>query len=637
MIAHAQPAAAAAESKWRERVEGSLVFFGAFALVALTAGSTGGYRPTTWGWTAVITLWSAILGLVVRRRFELAIPALVFMGALIAFTGWIALSNIWTPSVTSTMLEVQRAIAYVGIVGSTLLLVKRSSVPQLLGGTLTGVALISLYSLGTRVLPDRVTDFNSIAGDYRLSAPITYWNALGLFAVIGTFLALGFAARGRIATRALSAASVAVFLPTVYFTFSRGAWVALAIGTLVVLAVDAKRVQLLALYLAMSPFAVIAVVASSSKDGLTHRGASFDQAVSDGHALVLVLVAAATGLAFSAAVFGLLERRTRVPRIARRAFVVALAIVVTASLGVVWSREGSPVVLMERTWNGFQAPPNATTNDVSQRLFQLSSNGRLGLWETAWAQFKATPLVGNGAGSFWQVWGREEARGFNALDAHSLYAETLGELGIAGLALLGTALVVVMVVGVQVRREPYAAAALGAFAAWAAHAGVDWQWEFVGVTGAAMLCASALLISSTDVRLSWANALAWRVPLAVLFAGASLFASAGLLSAASIDRGIVALGEGDSGAARSAVRNAKRWAPWSSEVLQVAALVDKREGRFDDARQTLIEATRKDPDNWTLWVDLAILSRGSSRAEALEKARRLNPRSTPAQLPPPPT
>ena len=160
MIAHAQPAAAAAESTWRERVEGPLVFLGAFALVALVAGNAGGFRPTTWGWTALVTLWAAALALLLRRRVALRRLDLLYLGGLGAFTCWVALSNLWTASVTSTMQEVLRDVAYLGVATAAVLLVRRRTVPNLLGGLLAAITVLCLYA-ATRLFPARFEYFES--------------------------------------------------------------------------------------------------------------------------------------------------------------------------------------------------------------------------------------------------------------------------------------------------------------------------------------------------------------------------------------------------------------------------------------------------------------------------------------------
>ena len=97
--------------------------------------------------------------------------------------------------------------------------------------------------LGDAPPPDRLGQFDPTAG-YRLSAPVGYWNALGILAVLGIILAFGLVFRARPVPGVLAAVSLLVLFPTVYFTYSRGAWLALAAGMAVALALDPRRLQL---------------------------------------------------------------------------------------------------------------------------------------------------------------------------------------------------------------------------------------------------------------------------------------------------------------------------------------------------------------------------------------------------------
>ena len=117
-----------------------------------------------------------------------------------------------------------------GVAVSGVVLVRRRTATHLLGGVLAGIALLSLYALGTRILPDRIGSFDSESFGYRLATPITYWNGLGIFTVMGALLAVAFAARGQsYVVRALAAATIPMLLLTNTFTFSRGAWLALGL------------------------------------------------------------------------------------------------------------------------------------------------------------------------------------------------------------------------------------------------------------------------------------------------------------------------------------------------------------------------------------------------------------------------
>src|SRR5207247_1398250 len=157
----------------------------------------------------------------------------------------------------------------------------------------------------------------------------------GIFAAIGILLALAFAARGRhLVTRLVASASLVVLAPTLYFTYSRGAWIALAIGLVAAIALDARRLQLIttALVVAIAPAA--AVLIASRLRALTHTDAALARATHDGHRLALALVVLACAAAVlrglqswisSAVSFG--------PRV-RAVYRGALVLVVVAGLSV---------------------------------------------------------------------------------------------------------------------------------------------------------------------------------------------------------------------------------------------------------------------------------------------------------------
>ena len=79
-----------------------------------------------------------------------------------------------------------------------------------------------------------------------------------------------------------------------------------------------------------------------------------------------------------------------------------------------------------------------TTEPLSSskgRLTTIATN-RADYWSVALGEFGDRPLAGDGAGSFGVSWRRERRSDEFALDAHSLYVETLGELGLVGALLL---------------------------------------------------------------------------------------------------------------------------------------------------------------------------------------------------------
>src|SRR5262249_49310121 len=111
-------------------------------------------------------------------------------------------------------------------------------------------------------------------------------------------------------------------------------------------------------------------------------------------------------------------------------------------------------------------------------------------WHVAWQETGDAPVVGRGAGTFELAWIERRPVPVDVQDAHSLYVETLAELGVVGFVLL--CLVLAPPVGAGFR--PGAdAAVLGGYVAFLVHAGLDWDWEMPAVTVAGLLFGAALL------------------------------------------------------------------------------------------------------------------------------------------------
>jgi O-antigen ligase len=117
---------------------------------------------------------------------------------------------------------------------------------------------------------------------------------------------------------------------------------------------------------------------------------------------------------------------------------------------------------------------------------------RADYWAVAWHEWQDNVWLGSGAGTFALYWLREGSVSA-VLDAHSLYVETLAEVGPVGLSLLLAALAVPLVAAVRARACSLAAAGAGAYAAFLVHAGLDWDWEMPAVTLAGFLCGIGIL------------------------------------------------------------------------------------------------------------------------------------------------
>jgi O-antigen ligase len=505
--------------------------------------------------------------------------------------------------------------------------VRRHAVPSLLAGVLLGVTAVSAYALATRLFPEAIGAAD--AGDnYRLADPLGYWNALGIFAVLGMLLAIGFAARAqRPGFRALAGSSVAILAPTFFFTFSRGAWLALGLGVAAMLVLDARRVQLTLTMLALSPAAVLTVWLGSRADALTGADAVLADASRDGRRLalyvgLLAVVTIGVVLALAAA-----ERRVRVSKAVRMAYVCGLLVLVAVGLGLGFARYGSPTSLVERAWEQLRAPPAETEGALTGRLFDLSANGRLELARAALDDFRESPVAGSGAGTFERYWLEHRDEPHKVRDAHSLYLETLAELGVIGLLVLVAGLVAPIVAAVRTRRAPLVSATLGAYVAYLVHAGVDWDWEMPAVTVAALLCGLALAVGARGLGRPVLAPRSVRIASLTLIAAIAAFTAIGLVGNIALARGQAALDDGRYGAALREADRARRWAPWSAEPWRLRGETQLELGDTGGARASLREAVEKDPGNWDLWLTLALAAEGAEQRTALDTAARLNPLS----------
>ncbi|MEJ7785973.1 MAG: O-antigen ligase family protein [Solirubrobacteraceae bacterium] len=609
------------------------VSLGAFLLVVLIGNADGGYFPTAWGWSALALAWIAGLALLLTARATVGGRLeLAFLTSLLLLIAWTALSSVWSSDVEQSVLEVQRGLVYVAGVLAGLLLVREVSVPHLLGGVLTGIVWISLQALSSRLFPPAPRpETDGMLFQARLAGPISYANGLGLLAVMGVFLALGFALHGRsLPARAAAAAAMPVLLTTTYFTFSRGAAAAMAVGLLAAIAIDPRRLTTLSTGVLVALPSAAAVWLASRSPALTSVIGKRSLVAAEGRELALELVALSLGAAAIAIAAWAIERRVGIPRSVRRGFGLALScIALVAVVGLVVDR-GGPVSIVERAYDSLNRDISPTDpgdpNDRNRRLSSLGSTPRVNFWRVAWTQHEQHPWIGAGAGTYEQFWLRYRPGAERARDGHSLYLETLGQLGWPGLLLVLTMLLLPVAGAVRARAHPLVGATTGAYVAYLAHTGVDWDWELPAITLVALLCAVALLAAGQG-RSAPAPMLTPRGRAAGLAAtvAIALFALIGLFGNHALAQSDRALHASDPRGAQEAARSAARWAPWSAEAHHAWARAAAGLGLGERATEHLRTAVRMNPYNWRIWFDLGTVTSGQERRRAFGEAAALSP------------
>jgi O-antigen ligase len=587
----------------------------ATAVVAVvgTAATNGGYFPTDYGWAALGFLLLAAAAILVCEHVSRSRLDWLLAGTLCAFTAWVGLSALWSTSVAQPLFELERAIGYLAAAVVLLLITPKGSAGWLVGGLFLGITAVCAYALATRLFPSEIGGFDPETG-YQLGEPIGYSNGLAILAAIGLLLALGFSIDARIGgARAVAAATLPILAATLYFTFSRGALLSLLFGAGITLVMHPRRLRLSVLGLIVLAPAALAVVLCSRYEALTHPGASLAEATRAGHRLAPMLTALVVGSALLGYGTARIEPRVSAGRRLRfaGAGILSAAAICAAAVLVV------AVAQREQ-----QAGPPA---DLNQRLASHSSSFRTEYWRVARGQFRDHPWLGTGAGSFERFWLERRPADFDTRDAHSLYLETLAELGPVGLLLVLGVLAGPVLAMRTARRSALGPAAAGAFAAFAAHAGIDWDWEVPSVTLAGLACGVALIAwarrqgaeRSVSSR-HRAGALAVVLPL-LAFVFVMHVGNTALLSS------VEALALGDADRAAAEARRATRWAPWSYEPWQRLGEVELARERAAVARVAFREAIERDRENWLLWYELAQVAHGQERSEALNAVRRLNP------------
>jgi O-antigen ligase len=281
--------------------------------------------------------------------------------------------------------------------------------------------------------------------------------------------------------------------------------------------------------------------------------------------------------------------------------------------------------VVHRTVDSIRQPPVNVKGDLTRRLFNLSSNGRLDLWSSAINDFRKHPILGSGAGTYEQWWLRHRQLGMKVRDAHNLYVEQLAELGSVGLFLLVVAFATPLVAAWRSRAQPLIPVACGAFVAFAAHAAVDWDWEMPAVTLCGLAFAAVLLLARKPESYRVVSPAPKRVVAVAMLLVASAFAFVTMNGNRALGQARGAASNDNPAAAARHARTAARWTPWSSEALSIQADSALEQGNLARARRLYQKALAKDGRNWELWLGLALATSGKPQDRAFARAAQLDP------------
>jgi hypothetical protein len=625
----------------------------------------GGFDPKPLAIAAVVVWWVIVIGIVVRIWPGSRPPrAAIACGGSLAALGAIAgLSVFWADDAGRAFEDVVRVAAYLGLFVLAVLASRRGSARAWGAGLAAGLGAVAALALLARfepgLLADGVGDLGrsipSAAG--RLTYPIGYWNGLGAVMALAVVALLWQVVAARVrAGRALAAGAVALPILAIYLSQSLGGALAAAIGVAALLLAARERGPLVAALAPAGLGGAVLIAAAAARDELVNgaAGPALD-AQGDQMLLFSLLTVAVIGGAWyllDQPVRRLGSLRPKVPRsVAVGAAIVALVAAVVALDPVQrWSDFKDPGALAV-------LPTEANAGEQAAGAASAAGNGRYQWWTEAIDAWIDHPLTGIGAGNYELYWNSHPTLPVVVNDAHSLYLETLGELGplglLAVLAFFGTA----VAAGIGRRRSSRGEVGvwLAILATGIVSAAGEWTWEIPAATAPVVL-AAAMLTGPATLRPRWPRAVlreendetpavaersGFGLGVATLLAGFACIWIAGvsLLSTVQLDDSRAAVDDGDFDEAARNATYASSIEPWSAAARLQVAQVEELRGRLGEARAAADESIDRSPTDWRGWVVLArILARDGDRSgaeRAIERANELSPLPIPADLPPP--
>jgi O-Antigen ligase len=593
---------------------------------------------------AIVVWWAVLLAVVVGfwPQIWIGYEAAVAVGCLAVLAVLTLASMSWAANDANAFEEFNRVTLFAGLLLLVLIAARHGTAGRWCDGIALGICGIAALSLFSRCFPqviDTTSQFRFLpAAQTRLNYPIGYWNGLAVLTAAGIPLLLRVVLLGRSTlTRSVALAPLPAFAVLIYLTSSRTGTVVAVLGVLTLFALLGRRAALLAAITLASAGSAVAVGVVVRRHTLVDGPLNSSAARHEGWtaAVLTVGICVLTAAAY-AVISRLLAGRLRPSRTLERGLLIGAVVLIVVSIIV-----SHPL----RRLDDFKSPPpgnvaSTNANYVRNHLLSLSGNGRWQYWTSAAHQFEHHPVLGDGAGSYQEWWLQHRPYKDFVRDAHSLYLEMLGELGILGAVLVVGFFATGFVSGFRrlrlgdERHSTTVAALLAVLIVVAVSAGADWMWELPAVGGLGVAAVGLLVGPATASRTVDPARHRWTLlapVVAVAAAAVPVIASAGvaLYVDTQLNSSEAAARRGDAGAARRAALHARSVEPWAEAPYLQLALVTEEFGNLSGARRWIEGATKRAPHDWSAWLVRARLETKAGKIPAartsLARARELNP------------
>jgi hypothetical protein len=578
------------------------------ALIALAVFAGEGSRDDALATVGVAALLVAVVGLGAAARGLLPLrrldgPGMAVVAGAVALTAWAGVSIAWSIAGDRSWDWLARGLVYVAFLILGLLAGALGAGARRVAAVLAVVIAAALaWALLGVVLPSFFEDGDRIA---RLREPVGYWNALALLADAGIALGLWLSRARRLELRVWGLVLVYGATIALLLTQSRAG----VVGAVAVLALwlslsETRLADGLRALVAGLPALAVGGWAFS-RPALVEDGVLRADRVADGRTFAALFLAGAFVVAIAAWRLHVSRLVAQRPNAVRRVLLASCALLLVVGLVGLVAAVGNPV-----SWTSKQLAGEECANDPG-RFTDLCANNRPAWWREAVRIARDRPLGGSGAGTFElaRKQFREDASAVS--EPHNVPLQLLADLGVVG---LGLGLLIVGGASAGIRRglrlaegseRPAAAALSCVVLAYAVHALVDYDLDFLAVTAPMLLALGAVLVTGRPSATPRVGAFGL-VLLGVTAAAAIAVVALPALADRDVDRSLAATDSGRIAEAVDAAERARQLNPLAIGPLEALALAADAAGDERLAVAWYEEATKLQPENPDTWFELGL-------------------------------